>query len=418
MRRLVTSILLAAGAPSLALAEGYVALLPLQDTTADLERPGIELLEEAIRTASGDALSSFGWTVLGSENTLRVLADNGVDLEKACEASCALEAARELKAGLFLSGSIAQGEDSLVAFLRLFEAERGRQLSSVVLEGRSLRALRLQFAEEAAGFLRTGLERLGAVDESLQPKADRAVKVRLVSDLQGLGSHDAGFYLTLATPRGQHACPSRVTADSSCLLTLAPGDYRVVAASASGFSESIKVPARDVAFRVWTDTSTPRAAGWTLLGAGAATALVGAFQLGRAVADRDPALAIGGGVSVLTTALAASVGTQLLRNNPLAGVRFEDGNRSWRPRTPSSSLLRAVGFTLAVGGAALATTAGTASAIAGRGHNEEALPYAMGGAAAFAVGSWLFWSDLRAKKDWLESAPSPDLFLGPAPAFQ
>src|SRR4051812_29752873 len=87
-------------------AEKIVAVLPLDATNAKVEEADRAALEELLRNIAGEELQPLGYTILTGETTLKVLSDNGIDAAKACEASCALDAARELKATLFLSGSV------------------------------------------------------------------------------------------------------------------------------------------------------------------------------------------------------------------------------------------------------------------------------------------------------------------------
>jgi hypothetical protein len=133
------------------------AVLPLSVLSGDVEPAARTTYEEALRTVAADGLSPVGYTVLSGENTLRVLADNNVDTTKVCEASCALEAARELKATLFFSSSLAQTEGRFVSFVRLFEAKSGRQLASLQLDGATVRELRAQLNTEVSPFLAKGL---------------------------------------------------------------------------------------------------------------------------------------------------------------------------------------------------------------------------------------------------------------------
>jgi hypothetical protein len=115
-------------------------------------------LEESIRTSAGDHLSAVGYTVLTGENTLQLLTDNGVDTTKVCDSTCALSAARELKARLFISGSVAQTEGDYLAFVRLFDPATGQQLASVKLEGKRVKDLRVQFDKQASSFFQRGLK--------------------------------------------------------------------------------------------------------------------------------------------------------------------------------------------------------------------------------------------------------------------
>jgi hypothetical protein len=147
-----------------------VAVIPLDVRNGKLDAAARMGLEETLRTIAGDALVPRGYTVLTGETTLKVLQENGVDPGKACEASCALEAAKEMKARLFISGSIATSEGEHLVFVRLFDSVTGNQLASVKLEGATIKAVRKQFEEKADAFFEKGLAQL-------QPKV-KPVEVR------------------------------------------------------------------------------------------------------------------------------------------------------------------------------------------------------------------------------------------------
>lgn len=139
---------------------GLMAVLPLDTANAALDPATRLALEEAIRTVAGEALVSYGYTVLTGDTTLALLSDNGIDPDRACEASCALDAARELQAQVFISGTVTRTEGEYVAFVRLFESSTGRQLSSLSLEGETVRALRQAFARRADEFFGRALRRM------------------------------------------------------------------------------------------------------------------------------------------------------------------------------------------------------------------------------------------------------------------
>jgi hypothetical protein len=132
-----------------------LAILPLFDSDAEghrIDATTKTILEEAIRSESGGILGPWNYTILTSDNMLSILTDNGIDPNKACEASCALQAAREMKAQVFVSGAVGLTEGMYTAILRLFEAKTGRQLGFVVLEGASVRDLRKEFVKKARDF--------------------------------------------------------------------------------------------------------------------------------------------------------------------------------------------------------------------------------------------------------------------------
>jgi hypothetical protein len=152
-----------------------LAILPFVDNNDETRRMDSATkvtLEETIRTASGDVLGPWNYTILSSDNMLSILADNGIDPGKACEASCSLQAARELKADNFVAGSVALTEGQYIAILRLFEAKSGRQLSSVVLEGATVRDIRKAFGRKAANFFKhvMNIPKAGSVVAAPPPK--------------------------------------------------------------------------------------------------------------------------------------------------------------------------------------------------------------------------------------------------------
>jgi hypothetical protein len=64
-----------------------VAVLPLDVADAKLSHADQTTLEESIRTIAGDLLTPAGWVVLTGDTALAVLAENGIDGSRACEAS-------------------------------------------------------------------------------------------------------------------------------------------------------------------------------------------------------------------------------------------------------------------------------------------------------------------------------------------
>lgn len=122
---LVSSV--AAGKP------GLVAVLPLSGPNSTMSPAGRQILEESIRATTETALADF--TVLSAENTLAVLHDNGVDIRKACEASCLLETGREMKARYLVSSTAATLDGVHTVFVRLLDTQDGK-VRTVKLVGR------------------------------------------------------------------------------------------------------------------------------------------------------------------------------------------------------------------------------------------------------------------------------------------
>ena len=129
---------------SLAADRGLVAVLPLDFQNSKFDKPTQVSLEEALRNTMGRALGPLKYTVLTGETTLSILEQNGVDVAKVCEASCALDAARELKAKLFISGTVVQTDGHNLTFIRLFDSASGKMLSSVRFEAKDSEDMRHQ----------------------------------------------------------------------------------------------------------------------------------------------------------------------------------------------------------------------------------------------------------------------------------
>lgn len=128
---------------------GLLAVMPLDASASGLDPAAKDVIEETVRTVAGDVLRPWGYTVLTGDNTLRILADNGIDPEKACEANCALDAARELNASLFVAGKVSQVEGEYFLFLRLYEQTRGQQIASRQIVAETTRALLTNVRDEA-----------------------------------------------------------------------------------------------------------------------------------------------------------------------------------------------------------------------------------------------------------------------------
>jgi hypothetical protein len=235
--------LLAASAPQAhAQTANLIAVLPLNAPKVDKDVR--DTLEESLRTVAGRYLTPVGFIVLTGENTLRILADNGIDASKVCEASCALDAAKNLKASLFISGSANNVEGEYVVFLRLFDGQRGIQLGSVDLSARTAKALREQLDSKAFDFFSQAhlLDQVPApsVDFRPPPKSTETVPSISKGDITQavghvlVGTHPRdGVRLDVVPPSGKS------------LSVLAPYENRAaelgrwrVKASAAGYEDS------------------------------------------------------------------------------------------------------------------------------------------------------------------------------------
>src|SRR4051812_30105637 len=110
-----------------------VSVFPLV-TRGAIDENDKSAFEDLVRDEAGEELGNAGFKVLLNETQIKVLEENGVDrdaLAKACESACPLEAAKELKVRLFVSGVIVRGSDgSLSANVRLFDGLDGTLVAS------------------------------------------------------------------------------------------------------------------------------------------------------------------------------------------------------------------------------------------------------------------------------------------------
>jgi hypothetical protein len=146
---LLAMLLLASLNASAAEESRRVAVLPLTGDQTTLPRSAIVALEESIRTKAGDVLRPLGYNVMTSETTFEVLRENGVDMQKVCESSCALEAGREMKARFIIGGQITSNDGWHSVFIRFIDVTSGTVLSSIKLKGQSAKELDSAFDASA-----------------------------------------------------------------------------------------------------------------------------------------------------------------------------------------------------------------------------------------------------------------------------
>ncbi len=151
MRVIPAAVLLCAlcsAAVASAEVSGGLAVMPLDTAHSKLTEADRIGIEETLRTTAGDQLRDAGIVVMTGENQLQILKDNNVDPNKACEASCALQAAKELNVTYYLSGAATTGSDGVhQVFLRLSSVKDGRQLSSLEIDGSSPAELRKELRQ-------------------------------------------------------------------------------------------------------------------------------------------------------------------------------------------------------------------------------------------------------------------------------
>lgn len=148
MFRLVILVIAVLFASPASASPKLVAVLPLDTrATGDKLTSAAQLsLEEMLRDSAMSVLAPTGWTVLTGETTLQVLTDNGIRPEDCAEQTCHLSVAREIKASIFLSGSVQQVEGQYTASIRVFDTRTGRALAVASLMGKSVLELRKDFA--------------------------------------------------------------------------------------------------------------------------------------------------------------------------------------------------------------------------------------------------------------------------------
>jgi hypothetical protein len=149
MTRVVASFVLlaclsSAGA-ALAQEQKLVVVMPTDRRHARLNEADVSIIEEAVRSAAGNALSPLGYTVATQDTALQLLRDKGVDTGRLDEADSALAANRVLKTKLFITIGIATSNEKHSGQVRVFETATGRLVSSVEIGGMSADGLKQSF---------------------------------------------------------------------------------------------------------------------------------------------------------------------------------------------------------------------------------------------------------------------------------
>jgi formylglycine-generating enzyme required for sulfatase activity len=160
-RHQVAAILLSAGilySHHAVAANRMLAVLPLDTrmTQGEMTDGARASLEEMIRDSAINLLAASGWTVLTGETTLQILLDNGIDPAKCADQSCHLSIAREINAQKFVSGVVQFAEGEFTASVRLIDTKTGRIVSTERLNGRTVKAMREDFAPRAQSFFARG----------------------------------------------------------------------------------------------------------------------------------------------------------------------------------------------------------------------------------------------------------------------
>lgn len=140
MRPLIAALLILVATSTAQASGGIVVVMPFDTKASGADRSGTGMLDATMRTLAGRYLGDLGYTVLDEEGTIRILLENDIDEEKACDASCALEAAQEINATMFITGVMSRIEGHYVIDLKLMSRD-GVQLASADASGRSIVAL-------------------------------------------------------------------------------------------------------------------------------------------------------------------------------------------------------------------------------------------------------------------------------------
>lgn len=178
-----------------------------------LPDPDRRAVEEVWRRATADALGPSDWVTLAEETTLRVMADNGIDPAGACESSCSLDLARELKAAILFSGLLMCSGDRWLLLATAFASDTGRQLASADWAGDSLPSLLERVRREARGLAGTALSSL--------PDGVRrttGVSFALADSLRGIG----GLRVSLFAGGRESSCTTILQLGRPCLFASLP----------------------------------------------------------------------------------------------------------------------------------------------------------------------------------------------------
>jgi hypothetical protein len=169
--------------------------------------------------------------ILSGENTLQVLADNGVD-PATCNQTCHLSMAREIKAEKFISGAVQWTDGEFTASIRLLDTATGQILATESLEGENVRTLRNDFKAKVRDFFTKGgmLSAEAAAMSGLPaaPAPDAGPRSAAVTHAQNVSAEQQSRMKILTEPQGATVIIDGETIGKTPLkMPMAPGTYRL-----------------------------------------------------------------------------------------------------------------------------------------------------------------------------------------------
>jgi hypothetical protein len=150
---------------------GNVLVFPPDGRDAEMEANDSMVLQKAIESDLGPALSSLGYTVLTEETARELLQDKHIDGQAVRQSDSYLAAARALKLSLFVTERVTSSGGMYAVEVRLFDAASGKMLASGDVEGEDGASLRKDWKRSRDRFLQLVRGNLGT-QVAVAPAAD------------------------------------------------------------------------------------------------------------------------------------------------------------------------------------------------------------------------------------------------------
>ncbi len=201
---LVLLLAVAAATPS---SGKYVGVLPLRDPEKALSASNLLALDETLRTASGNALTPRGYTVVDRANMILHIKQAGGDPTN-CDTSCLAAIGQAISVQYLFSTSVVKTEGMLLLTVRLYETKNaeGKPLYGDEWQANSVDALRQEVARKVEPFFAAALPTAAAGAESKgtlviqSTLAGAFVAIDGAIQQQPLGTGPASYDL----PQGSH----------------------------------------------------------------------------------------------------------------------------------------------------------------------------------------------------------------------
>ncbi len=152
---LVLLLAVAAATPS---SGKYVGVLPLRDPEKALSASNLLALDETLRTASGNALTPRGYTVVDKANMILHIKQAGGDPAN-CDTSCLTAIGQAISVQYLFSTSVVKTEGMLLLTVRLYETKNaeGKPLYGEEWQANSVDELRQEVARKVEPFFAAAL---------------------------------------------------------------------------------------------------------------------------------------------------------------------------------------------------------------------------------------------------------------------